>query len=362
MTRTTMATRVVSLCPVGDRRRLSIGRSQDNDLVVSDESVSGTHAVLHLDEQGDKLEDLGSSNGTFIDGTRLEHGKRYPIRFEQQFTLGLANAVLHRSDDGRVAITSETISPIRAIPVNQRRVIVTVLPADAPSREKRGVLGGLLAAVGALGSVALRRFIRRLMSARLTPAIVAIERAKAELVFPKGHPLAGSAYVVHPHDDGRYLCVESFHQALFNEKRSELLTILAALGAKRVTLRCVAGSGLQVGGRAVVPGVEPLGEVGGKVRVFSEREGEGVFEEHYGPIGTPRLPDDLIWYHYEPDWRGWAERCLSYGLESFTCSLKYTESFGVDSTLAANLKKIGVELGADFHKFQESVWEVTFVG
>jgi hypothetical protein len=50
---------------------ISIGRDQSNDIVISDADVSRRHA--RLVQQGDKylLEDLGSTNGTFINGSRL---------------------------------------------------------------------------------------------------------------------------------------------------------------------------------------------------------------------------------------------------------------------------------------------------
>lgn len=50
---------------------VSVGRSNDNDLCLSDPEVSRHHArFLHRDG-GVALEDLGSSNGTFVNGTRI---------------------------------------------------------------------------------------------------------------------------------------------------------------------------------------------------------------------------------------------------------------------------------------------------
>lgn len=46
--------------------RLTIGRTQDNQLVLNDLSVSSHHAEILLKEQGYWITDVGSTNGTFV--------------------------------------------------------------------------------------------------------------------------------------------------------------------------------------------------------------------------------------------------------------------------------------------------------
>lgn len=55
-------------------RPLSIGRGQDNDVVLEDALVSRHHALLHPGGQGQPavLQDLGSFNGTFVNGRRVD--------------------------------------------------------------------------------------------------------------------------------------------------------------------------------------------------------------------------------------------------------------------------------------------------
>ncbi|MDI6711601.1 MAG: FHA domain-containing protein [Anaerosomatales bacterium] len=45
-----------------------IGRSPDADLVIADEFVSAIHARVTPDSDGVVVEDLGSTNGTLLDG------------------------------------------------------------------------------------------------------------------------------------------------------------------------------------------------------------------------------------------------------------------------------------------------------
>lgn len=48
-----------------------IGRSPDADIVIADDFVSGRHARIVPSGEGAVLEDLGSTNGTVLNGTRL---------------------------------------------------------------------------------------------------------------------------------------------------------------------------------------------------------------------------------------------------------------------------------------------------
>ena len=49
----------------------TIGRAEDNTVFVLDRSLSRHHASIDVDEDGGAvLRDLGSTNGTFVDGER----------------------------------------------------------------------------------------------------------------------------------------------------------------------------------------------------------------------------------------------------------------------------------------------------
>lgn len=50
---------------------LTIGRVQDNQLVISDPKASSRHAEIRPNGQGYLLVDLGSTNGTFVNGQQL---------------------------------------------------------------------------------------------------------------------------------------------------------------------------------------------------------------------------------------------------------------------------------------------------
>lgn len=51
---------------------LTIGRSRENSIVLNDMLVSRRHVRISADEQGLLIEDLGSRNGTFVNGERVD--------------------------------------------------------------------------------------------------------------------------------------------------------------------------------------------------------------------------------------------------------------------------------------------------
>ena len=54
-----------------DQTTIRIGAMEDNDLIVIDDTVSRFHCRIEQDEVGYILRDLGSTNGTYINGIRV---------------------------------------------------------------------------------------------------------------------------------------------------------------------------------------------------------------------------------------------------------------------------------------------------
>jgi len=50
----------------------SIGRNEDSDIFLVDPSVSRNHATIDVQTDGAVVKDLGSTNGTFVNGERIE--------------------------------------------------------------------------------------------------------------------------------------------------------------------------------------------------------------------------------------------------------------------------------------------------
>lgn len=75
------------------RPEFSIGRSGDNDLTLPATTISRHHALVTESEGRWFLEDRGSFNGTFLNGTRLQPGTKLPLRHSDRIGLGAEHVV-----------------------------------------------------------------------------------------------------------------------------------------------------------------------------------------------------------------------------------------------------------------------------
>ena len=67
---------------------VTIGRDAENDIVLPFGQISRRHAQIQCSQSGCTVTDLGSTNGTFLNGTRLSSRKRYPLRPGDQLGIG----------------------------------------------------------------------------------------------------------------------------------------------------------------------------------------------------------------------------------------------------------------------------------
>ena len=75
--------------------QVSIGRGPDNDIVLDHVSMSGSHAMIHNLGGTFQVQDLGSTNGTFVNGAAISDamlGNGSRVQF------GAVEAVFHEED------------------------------------------------------------------------------------------------------------------------------------------------------------------------------------------------------------------------------------------------------------------------
>ena len=56
-------------------------------MIIPDYAISKKHALINMDSKSFYLKDLGSTNGTFVNGTRLD---KKPLKISDQDVLGFA--------------------------------------------------------------------------------------------------------------------------------------------------------------------------------------------------------------------------------------------------------------------------------
>lgn len=128
---------------------VSIGRDPLSDIVINDPEISRQHARLVRIERGYAIEDFGSTNGTHIDGEKLEPGSETELMPGQLVSMGSGVILLYGMlDDSPVehdapenseeqidtpAIVASTEPPsLPTMPESRPAVSTHAAPANAP--------------------------------------------------------------------------------------------------------------------------------------------------------------------------------------------------------------------------------------
>ena len=88
---------------------ITIGRASDNGMVITDPSVSGRHCVVEPTGEGYKLRDLGSTNGTLVNGAAVTE---YLLQPGDTIAVGVAKIVFEDKNvpsDARSLTLGDTV-------------------------------------------------------------------------------------------------------------------------------------------------------------------------------------------------------------------------------------------------------------
>jgi FHA domain/Bacterial regulatory proteins, luxR family len=123
--------------------RMTVGRTDSNDVVLADERVSRLHAAFERVAGEWLVRDLGSRNGTFVDGDRVLATR--PVRPGQEIRIGETALFLRREGDTgtpREATVADKAPP--ALTPREREVLLALCrPAfsGSPFTEPASVKG-----------------------------------------------------------------------------------------------------------------------------------------------------------------------------------------------------------------------------
>ncbi|MCL1853220.1 MAG: type VII secretion protein EssC [Peptococcaceae bacterium] len=108
---------------VNEDADIPIGRHEDNHIVISQSCVSGHHARLIYQQRQWSVTDLDSSNGTYVNGTRITRGHQHHLKPGHIVTIVAGLKIIIGSDyfvcnnpDQKMLINTKSIEPLEPLP------------------------------------------------------------------------------------------------------------------------------------------------------------------------------------------------------------------------------------------------------
>jgi pSer/pThr/pTyr-binding forkhead associated (FHA) protein len=151
-----------------EKREVAIGKAAHNQIVLTDPTVSNTHAIVISREGGYSIADLGSRNGTFVNGDRLgsqartlrhgdkiELGKtvltfRNPGETATNITAVLSSAALEEVRKRASAIEAKTLKEsAQGSAASTEKAGAAIVEFDAEESEKKKKKSELASVAGA---------------------------------------------------------------------------------------------------------------------------------------------------------------------------------------------------------------------
>ena len=119
-----------------DQETTVIGKSPDADIIIPDPWVSGTHATIHLRDGAYFIEDLASTNGTFVNCDRLG-AHEAPLEEDDLVFLGRTHLLVTVSDRPPSARPRPSASGTHAPPLSVDDVFEDPMRDSEPAARNR---------------------------------------------------------------------------------------------------------------------------------------------------------------------------------------------------------------------------------
>ena len=152
----------VALAKPSERPYKTIGRTPDNDIVLTHPQVSSKHALLHNVNGQLFLEDRGSSNGTYVRGQRIPPGQKVPVASGEKVFIGPMPLLLQvEAQEAAVVVEDQAQWAGRPLyEIESWDLVVEVQDRDNPSQMKtlldhvsfKAMPGDLIALMGPSGA------------------------------------------------------------------------------------------------------------------------------------------------------------------------------------------------------------------
>jgi len=143
-----------------DRERIAIGRRADNDVCLPYPAVSAEHAAVVTILADSFLEDLGSTNGTLVNGKPIA---KHFLRDRDQIDIGRQKLVYFQNDDAKIDPPRQSYARVASRTIGERvppaAVPPVAVPAAGPAPAAVHALSGPPAAAAGMPWHGVERFV-----------------------------------------------------------------------------------------------------------------------------------------------------------------------------------------------------------
>jgi DNA-binding NtrC family response regulator len=142
----------------------TIGRAPECEIRISDAACSRRHARVHIDDGALTLEDLGSHNGTRVNGERVTG--RHPLTSDDVISIGPIRLVIHAQHRPRravllepAALRSRLVQEVERAVSYERPLWVAVVAVDSGARTIASAVTDTLRVVDVIGVLDERHLV-----------------------------------------------------------------------------------------------------------------------------------------------------------------------------------------------------------
>lgn len=116
-----------------EKNEIFVGRKQDNDLVIDNPAVSGRHCRIYKEGKGYFVEDLKSTNGTFLRDRRVE---REALHHKDALAIAKHTVEFFNDEEAQGSLSESRSSRVSS----DATVIMTAPPPSPKGPERMGYL------------------------------------------------------------------------------------------------------------------------------------------------------------------------------------------------------------------------------
>jgi pSer/pThr/pTyr-binding forkhead associated (FHA) protein len=170
---------------VTEKKRISIGRTQDNDIILDNKAVSRKHALIEFDEKSALVIDNESLNGVFVNNRKVSEEV---LKDKDKITIGKFDLIYHQDTP-----KENQLVELDGTMVLQTKKQKQLLEKDKKARETTQTAGG---------SVLLGESNAKHKQYSLNKPVVTLGKAKYVNIHTKGFLLSKiQAKIVKEKDD-----------------------------------------------------------------------------------------------------------------------------------------------------------------